>query len=386
MWANPTEIEPQALTQIRNVAALPSAVRVAIMPDVHFGHSSTVGTVLATYGDIIPSVVGSDIGCGMAALRTSLTLADLPDSLRALRLGIEAAVPVGFNSYERIAPALRRGNKVRFEFDRLFNRYNNVTAPVGKRQHIAEKQTGTLGRGNHFIELITDEQDRVWIMLHSGSRGIGKDVADWHINRARGLDHNRSLPDRNLASLLAGSPEVDAYRNDLYWAQDYALVNRRVIMETVKQVLTTMIPTVRFPAPPVECHHNYVAEETHDGTDLVVTRKGAISAFPGVLGLIPGSMGTGSYMVEGLGNTAGLCSASHGAGRDLSRSDARNMFTLDDLAAQTAGVECRKDDGVLDEIPGAYRDLGKVIAAQTDGPSPLVKVIHKFTTLLTVKG
>jgi len=245
---------------------------------------------------------------------------------------------------------------------------------------------GTLGGGNHFVELCLDTEDRVWLMLHSGSRNIGKEIAERYINEAKGLDHNLDLPDRDLAVFLAGSPQMDAYLRDLYWAQEYAARNRAVMMAIFQQVVIEAFGErgldVEY-GEQISAHHNYVARETlSDGTELIVTRKGAIRAGSGEYGLIPGSMGTGSYVVKGLGNEASYWSASHGAGRRMSRAKAKRTFTVEDLAAQTAGVECRKDAGVVDEIPGAYKDLGAVIEAQSD----LVEVVARLTTLMCVKG
>ncbi|RYJ01826.1 MAG: RtcB family protein [Actinomycetales bacterium] len=256
---------------------------------------------------------------------------------------------------------------------------------VQDRESKAMKQMGTLGGGNHFIEVTVDDVGRVWLMLHSGSRNIGKELAERHIAAAKGLDHNLDLPDRDLAVFLAGTPQMDAYLRDLYWAQDYAARNRAVMMALVREVVTGFFGRLGRDVgydQEISCHHNYVAQETYDGVDLVVTRKGAIRAGQGDFGLIPGSMGTGSYVVKGLGNEQSYCSASHGAGRRMSRTKAKKTYTVDDLAAQTSGVECRKDAGVLDEIPGAYKDLESVIAAQTD----LVQVEARLTTLLCVKG
>lgn len=244
---------------------------------------------------------------------------------------------------------------------------------------------GTLGGGNHFIEVCLEQggpnDGRVWLMLHSGSRNIGKELAERHIAVARGLPHNADLPDRDLAVFVSGTPQMEAYRRDLTWAQEYAARNRAIMLALLCGVMRDAIARVRFDEP-ISCHHNYVAEETYDGVDLLVTRKGAIRAGAGDLGVIPGSMGTGSYIVRGLGNEQAYCSASHGAGRRMSRAKAKKTFTVDDLAAQTAGVECRKDAGVVDEIPGAYKDLDEVIALQAD----LVEVVAHLKQVVCVKG
>jgi tRNA-splicing ligase RtcB len=382
MWAHPHEVEHAALNQLRNISKLPWVHGLRVMPDVHLGKGATVGSVVAMKQAVSPSAVGVDIGCGMIAVKTSATLADLPDNLGAMRSAIEAAVPVGFNANDGTAPILKRERALTAKFDRAFNGFKDLKATgLADREGRAMSQCGSLGGGNHFIEVTVDDNDTVWLMLHSGSRNIGKEIAERHINEAKGLDHNLDLPDRDLAVFLAGTPQMSDYLHDLYWAQDYALLNRAIMMATVKEVFARFINGVTY-GEAIQAHHNYVSEERYDDIDLIVTRKGAISAQAGQYGLIPGSMGTGSYVVKGLGNEQGYCSASHGAGRKMSRSAAKRTFTVDDLAAQTAGVECRKDAGVVDEIPGAYKDLESVIKAQVD----LVSVEARLTTLLCVKG
>jgi tRNA-splicing ligase RtcB len=386
MWSDPATVDPAALDQLRNISRLPWVHGVRVMPDVHLGKGATVGSVIAMRDAVSPAAVGVDIGCGMTGVRTSLTAHDLPDNLRGLRSAIEAVVPVGWSSHDGSAPVLGRELTLGAAFDRLFRRFGELRAPgVADREGRAAAQCGSLGGGNHFVEVCTDETGRVWLMLHSGSRNIGKELAERHVATAKTLDHNIGLPDRDLAVFLAGTDEMTAYLHDLYWAQDYAALNREIMMASIREVVREHFPHVRFDEP-VRCHHNYVAEESYDGVDVVVTRKGAIRAGTGDLGLIPGSMGTGSYVVRGLGNEASYCSASHGAGRRMSRNAAKRRFTVDDLRAQTAGVECRKDAGVIDEIPAAYKDLESVIAAQAQGPSPLVEVVNHLTTVLCVKG
>lgn len=386
LWADPAEVEPAALEQLRTISRLPWVHGLRVMPDVHLGKGATVGSVVAMRDAVSPAAVGVDIGCGMTAVRTDLTTADLPEDLRALRHAIERAVPVGFHAHD-VAPDVDRlglgGPSA--GWDGFWDGFRDLHPAVQDREGRAMKQMGSLGGGNHFIELTSDDAGRLWLMLHSGSRNIGKELAERHIAAAKGLDHNLDLPDRDLAVFLAGTPQMDAYLRDLYWAQDYAARNRAVMMALVREVVTTFFGRrgrdVAYDRS-ISCHHNYVAQERYDDVDLVVTRKGAIRAASGDLGLIPGSMGTGSYVVRGLGNEASYCSASHGAGRRMSRTRARKTFTVDDLASQTAGVECRKDAGVVDEIPAAYKDLESVIAAQTD----LVSVEARLTTLLCVKG
>lgn len=388
VWAPEHEVESAALDQLRNISRLPWVHGVRAMPDVHLGKGATVGAVIAMRNAVSPSAVGVDIGCGMAGVRTSLTIEDLPNDLRALRLALEGVVPVGFRGHDGEASVLRGRSGLGTRFDQLFGRFGELRADrIGEREFRARSQCGTLGGGNHFIELCADQEGRIWLTLHSGSRNIGKEIAERHIAQAKTLEWNSDLPDRDLAVFLhrdeAGHvfPEWDAYLHDLYWAQDYALLNRHAMLELLLGVLRATFDGIVFDDP-IQCHHNYVSEEMHDGLDLVVTRKGAISARLGQLGIIPGSMGTGSFVVAGLGSQESFQSASHGAGRRMSRAAARRRFTEADLAEQTAGVECRKDLGVVDEIPGAYKDLNQVMANQED----LVSVVARLETLLCVKG
>lgn len=380
MWASPEEVETAALDQLRNISRLPWVHGLRVMPDVHLGKGATVGSVVAMKNAVSPAAVGVDIGCGMQAVQTDLVAGDLPDDLGSLRAAVEATIPVGFSSHES-APDTGVG----VGWDAFWAGFRELHPGVQDRESRAMKQMGTLGGGNHFIELTVDGDGRVWLMLHSGSRNIGKEVAERHISGAKALEHNLDLPDRDLAVFLAGTPQMDAYLRDLYWAQDYAARNRAVMMGlfqgVVRDYFGRLGRDVTF-GEQVSAHHNYVSEETYDGVDLIVTRKGAISAKSGEYGLIPGSMGTGSYVVRGLGNSRSYCSASHGAGRRMSRTKARKTFTVEDLVAQTAGVECRKDVGVVDEIPGAYKSLETVMEAQTD----LVEVVARLQTLMCVKG
>lgn len=325
--------------------------------------------------------------CGMAAVKTNLTIDDLPDNLAPLRASIERAVPVGFNTHDHVARNIMRNESLKRTGEKLFAEFETLRAPkLADREKRMKSQAGTLGGGNHFIEVTHDRNNVVWLMLHSGSRNIGKEIAERHIYEAKGLDHNLGLPDRDLAVFLSGTAQMDAYMHDLMWAQRYAAFNREVMLDLVRGVVREHFPSVAF-AEPINAHHNYVSHETlMDVGDVIVTRKGAIAAHSGELGLIPGSMGTGSYVVRGLGNESGIYSASHGAGRKMSRSKAKKTFTTADLAAQTAGIECRKDSGVVDEIPGAYKDLEEVIRNQSEGNSPLIEVVERLTTLLCVKG
>ncbi|MPY83164.1 MAG: RtcB family protein [Actinophytocola sp.] len=383
MWTDPSTVEDAALRQLRTVADLPWTHALAVMPDVHLGKGATVGSVIAMRDAVSPAAVGVDIGCGMSAVRTSLYAEDLPDDLGRLRRRIESAVPVGFAAHKApVDPARVRGVG---GWDDFWRRFRGLHVGVQDMWSKARNQLGTLGGGNHFIEVCLEQDGvdagRVWLMLHSGSRGIGNQLAQRHMAIAAEQPHNADLPDRDLAVFLTGTSEMAAYRNDLFWAQEYAARNRATMVSLVKQAVADTVPWVRFDDA-TSCHHNYVAEESYDGVDLLVTRKGAIRAGAGDLGIIPGSMGTGSYIVRGLGNDDSLRSASHGAGRAMSRRKARKTFTEADLVAQTRGVECRKDGGVVDEIPGAYKDIESVIAAQTD----LVEVVAQLKQVVCVKG
>ncbi|MHB8407857.1 MAG: RtcB family protein [Acidiferrobacterales bacterium] len=374
LWTPAQEVESSALTQLRNITTLPYvAHHVAVMPDVHFGKGATVGSVIAMRGAVSPAAVGVDIGCGMGAVRTNLKAGDLPENLSQIRAAIEAEIPVGFNSHTRTQKSL--------ELTKLFNEFKTLSPKVQDIEGKALLQIGTLGGGNHFIELCLDTEDNVWLMLHSGSRNIGKTLAEIHMSVAKHLEINKIIVDRDLSVFLAGTPEMAAYRNDLFWAQRYAFLNRETMFVIYQDIIKEFFPQAKFEKP-ILCHHNYVSEETHFGEELVVTRKGAIAAHKGTMGIIPGSMGAKSFIVRGLGNEESFCSASHGAGRRLSRGAAKRTFTLDDLAQQTAGIECRKDEGVLDEIPGAYKDIMQVMAYQKD----LVEIVAELHQVLCVKG
>lgn len=379
IWTD--EVEDSALQQLKNLARLPfiASNGVACMPDVHAGIGATVGTVIATDKAIIPAAVGVDIGCGMNAVRLSLKAGDLPDSLVAIRHQIERDVPLGAGGAHDPKRIPASNVEMWFGLQSLINKH-----PVLAKNH-AERQLGSLGSGNHFIELCVDEAQDVWIMLHSGSRGIGNLIGRYFIERAkkRMEQYFISLPDGDLAYFPEETDDFHDYVEAVNWAQDYALENRRVMMQSVIAALRRHIP-IEFVITheAVNCHHNYVERENHFGRNLWVTRKGAIRAREGDLGIIPGSMGQRSYIVRGKGNLQSYCSCSHGAGRKMSRAAARRAFTVEDLEAQTAGVECRKDDAVLDEIPGAYKEIDQVMANQRD----LVEVVHVLKQVLCVKG
>lgn len=391
-WTAGVEVEPDAIQQLRNIAALPIlAGHVAVMPDVHLGKGATVGSVIPTKAAIIPAAVGVDIGCGMCAVRTDLSAKQLPDTLAGLRSRIEEKVPVGFNAHpEPVNPSRDglRGLALANESKKLRERFNNLRIHAVLGQYKSAKvfcQLGTLGGGNHFIELCLDESDQVWVMLHSGSRNIGKTIGEAAISMAREAAerHDRKLRDRDLAWLDEGTPEFEMYVEGLRWAQDYAAHNRALMLHAVLKILNEAYGReVATNERAINCHHNYANVESHFGRQVWVTRKGAVSARAGELGIIPGSMGAKSYIVRGKGHADAYCSCSHGAGRRLSRGAAKRAFTVEDLAEQTAGVECRKDAGVLDEIPSAYKNIDAVMAAQAD----LVEVVHTLKQVMCVKG
>ncbi|MBK6982848.1 MAG: RtcB family protein [Betaproteobacteria bacterium] len=380
------DLEPQARRQLENVANLPIVHgHVAAMPDVHWGIGATVGSVIPTEGAIIPAAVGVDIGCGMNALRLSLAAADLPESLARIRSAVEAAVPVGFDQHAECpagdSQALRAMAR---RLETIGKKHPGLAKLQKDFAGTWARQLGSLGGGNHFIELCVDESQRLWVMLHSGSRGVGNAMGRYFIERARREAErlDRRLPDRDLAWLDQGTPLFDDYVEAVGWAQDYALANRREMMRLVVEALRRHLPAFTVEGEAINCHHNYVARERHLGEDLFITRKGAIRAGAGELGIIPGSMGARSFVVRGLGNEASFCSCSHGAGRRMSRTEAKRRFSRDDLERQTAGVECRKDGGVIDEIPAAYKDIDEVMAQQAD----LVEVVHTLKQVVCVKG
>lgn len=378
LWANPYDIESQAMDQIKQIASMDEVYGMRVMPDVHFGKGATVGSVIAMKNALSPAAVGVDIGCGVVAVMTNLKASDL-HSLGGLRAQIEKEIPVGFNSHDGHAPSKFLGTKS----SNLFKQFSDLKAPMANRESRMISQLGTLGGGNHFIEVCLDEKDNVWLTLHSGSRNIGKEIAEYHIDIAKGLEHNSTYGD--MAIFYGGTSEMESYMNDLTWAQSYASASRSVMMQILRDIVSRHFSTndqkVTFGVE-INVHHNYVATEVIDDQLMIVTRKGAIRAGFGELALIPGSMGTGSYVVRGLGSADSFYSASHGAGRKMSRNKAKKTFTTDDLAEQTAGIECRKDQGVVDEIPGAYKDLHGVIEAQAD----LITPVAHLRTVLCVKG
>lgn len=391
-WTTGVEVEHDAVAQIKNIASLPVlAGHVAVMPDVHLGKGATVGSVIPTRAAIIPAAVGVDIGCGMCAVKTSLTAEDLPDSLARLRASIESLVPVGFNAHDKPVSTYRDGLfgvALKRKGDELYDRYEKlrIMDQVGKFDHKRVwTQLGTLGGGNHFVEVCLDESNDVWIMLHSGSRNVGKTIGETAIGmaRAEAVQRERHLPDRDLAWLDEGTAAFDEYVEGLRWAQDYAAHNRNLMLHAVLKAMREEFGRdIGTAEHAVNCHHNYASVEEHFGGQVWITRKGAVSARAGQLGIIPGSMGAKSYIVRGKGNADAYCSCSHGAGRRMSRGAAKRAFSLDDLRKQTEGVECRKDDSVIDEIPGAYKDIDAVMAAQSE----LVEVVHTLKQVMCIKG
>ena len=385
-WIDGVPLGERARQQLVNIAQMPFVHHhVAVMPDVHWGLGATVGSVIPTKEVIIPAAVGVDIGCGMMAARLDgIDASDLPESLREIRVDIEAAVPVGFGMHEAPLRPLSDG-------DEKFIKWLEEKHPrIAKRRKIplleaAARQTGTLGGGNHFLEICLDECDKVWVMLHSGSRGIGNVIGMWFIRKAKkdmGKHHVRNLPDQDLAYLSEGTDLFGDYVKAVGWAQNYAYMNRQAMMAETLKVLGRHLPPFTAMEKVVNCHHNYVEQEEHYGANVYVTRKGAVRAREGDLGIIPGSMGARSYIVRGKGSEASFHSCSHGAGRAMSRRDAKRQFTVDDHREATEGVECRKDYGVLDETPGAYKDIDAVMAAQSD----LVDIVHTLRQVVCIKG
>lgn len=380
-----SDIENEALTQLKKIAQLPIVhSHIAAMPDVHLGIGATVGSVIPTLNAIIPAAVGVDIGCGMSAVRLSIKSSQLPDNLLAMRNAIERAVPVGLQAHKTVSIRASACKQMTYGVDWLFEKHPTVMKMLKQPQTIWTKQMGTLGSGNHFIEICVDESKDVWVMLHSGSRGIGNAIGQYFIALAKKdmAKHIHNLPDKDLAYFTEGSEHYVDYVTAVNWAQEYARLNRDEMMGLVLRAIAPFLPKFHSDRHAINCHHNYVSREHHFGADVMVTRKGAISARKDELGIIPGSMGAKSFIVRGKGNADSFCSCSHGAGRKMSRTAARNVFSKEDLIAQTKGVECRKDKNVIDEIPAAYKDIDEVMENQSD----LVEVVHTLKQVLCVKG
>ena len=399
-WIKGVPLEDVARQQLINTATLPFIHKhIAVMPDVHWGMGSTIGSVIPTKGAIIPAAVGVDIGCGMMAVQTNLMANHLPDNLSKIRSAIEAAVPHGrtdnggkndCGAWRVLPDPGESWHKLSCRFSRIIEKHPELqpkrSEPIQER---ALKHLGTLGSGNHFIEVCLDEDDHVWVMLHSGSRGCGNRIGRYFIEKAK-RDMERwfiNLPDKNLAYLVEGSKLFDDYVEAVGWAQDYALENRKRMMSATLNVIRLklgryVVEPGEEPIMAVNCHHNYVTMENHFGANVWVTRKGAVRARKGDLGIIPGSMGVCSYIVRGKGNPMSFNSCAHGAGRAMSRGQAKKQFSLEDHVRATEGVECRKDKDVVDETPGAYKDIDAVMAAQTD----LVEIVHTLKQVICVKG
>jgi tRNA-splicing ligase RtcB (3'-phosphate/5'-hydroxy nucleic acid ligase) len=362
---------------LRNVSRLPCLYRhVALMPDAHLGKGSMVGSVIATKEAVIPATVGVDIGCGMMAVKTPFKSGILDRKMAEFRHEIERAIPTGFNAYKESVDEASRWDG--------WETFDDLHPKIQDRKRKSMVQLGTLGGGNHFIEVCLDTEDNVWLMLHSGSRNIGKELAERHIATAKSLHKLNELPSPDLAYFIQGTDEFKAYWHDLDWAQRYAMKNREIMMNRLLKSFNRMFnnQTAFRPEITVNCHHNYVAQEEHFGEKVYVTRKGAINAEDGRYGIIPGSMGAKSFIIKGRGNPESFNSCSHGAGRKMSRTKAKAKYTIDDLKKQTMGVECRKDKGVVDEIPGAYKDIEEVMRAQHD----LVEVVAELKQVICVKG
>jgi tRNA-splicing ligase RtcB (3'-phosphate/5'-hydroxy nucleic acid ligase) len=377
-WAN-HPLGNDETKMAKNVASLPFVFKhVALMPDVHLGKGALVGSVIATKEAVIPAAIGVDIGCGMSALKTPFNGDQLEGKLKKIRLDIEAAIPTGFNENQDVEKAVTNWQR--------WGDFNELHKGVQDLEAKAMRQLGSLGGGNHFIEVCIDTENQVWLMLHSGSRNIGNKLAQCHISTARELAKmaGNNLPDPDLAYFIAGTDEFKAYWHDLQWSQNYAKMNRDVMMSRFKRIIEKHLTGGKAIKPLLEvnCHHNYAEKEVHFGEEVYVTRKGAVRAQEDDYGIIPGSMGAKSYIVKGKGCADSFCSCSHGAGRLMSRNKAKNTYTLDDLIQQTAGVECRKDEGVLDEIPGAYKPIEEVMSNQAD----LVEVVATLKQVVCVKG
>ncbi len=391
-WTKGVELEDEARKQLLNAAQLPFVFRwIAAMPDVHWGIGATVGSVIPTQGAIIPAAVGVDIGCGMMAVETSLNARGLPGNLKAIRAAIEKAVPHGRTNHggpgDRGAwhdiPARNQAvwlGELKATYDAILAKH-----PKLNRGNHAN-HLGTLGTGNHFIEVCLDESENVWFMLHSGSRGVGNRMGNYFIELARDdmKKFQANLPDVDLAYFSEHTEHFDDYFEAVEWAQDYAQWNRRLMMEQIVEAVrnSSEVPPFQAELKAINCHHNYVARERHYGADVLVTRKGAVRAQKGDLGIIPGSMGARSYIVRGKGNPESFCSCSHGAGRAMSRNEAKRRFTVEDHKRMTEGVECRKDKDVIDETPAAYKPIEAVMAAQAD----LVEIVHTLRQVVCVKG
>ena len=379
------DIDHDSIEQLSKMAQLPFIhSHIAVMPDVHVGKGATVGSVIPTKHAIIPAAVGVDIGCGMNAIRLNLKAHQLPDNLSPLRHAIERKVPVGFNMHKQVKAKASTLTPLEKRLQPILLKHSGLVRMLRQFDATWQKQLGTLGGGNHFIEICLDENQDVWIMLHSGSRGLGNVIGTYFIELAKKEAQHRfgHVPDKDLSYFAEGSASFDDYVEAVEWAQSYAYENRREMMRLILEAIRPILPSFQMTKEAINCHHNYVSQENHFGENVFVTRKGAIRAREDELGIIPGSMGARSYIVRGKGHPESFCSCSHGAGRKMSRSKAKLLFNQQDLIAQTQGIECRKDSGVIDEIPSAYKDIDQVIAYQSD----LIEVVHTLKQILCIKG
>ena len=379
------DIDSDSIEQLKKMAQLQFIYsHIAVMPDVHVGKGATVGSVIPTKNAIIPAAVGVDIGCGMNAVRLNLKASQLPDNLAPLRHAIERKVPVGFELHKQIKAKASSIIPLEKRLQPIIQKHPGLVRMLRKFDATWQKQLGTLGGGNHFIELCLDENQDVWIMLHSGSRGLGNVIGTYFIELAKKEAQHRfgHVPDKDLSYFAEGSASFNDYVEALEWAQNYAFENRREMMRLILEAIRPLLPPFQMTKEAINCHHNYVSRENHFGEDLLITRKGAIRAGQDELGIIPGSMGARSYIVKGKANPESFCSCSHGAGRKMSRNKAKLLFSQDDLIQQTQGIECRKDAGVIDEIPSAYKDIDQVMANQSD----LIEIIHTLKQILCIKG
>jgi tRNA-splicing ligase RtcB len=380
-----TDIDSDSIEQLKKMAQLQFVYsHIAVMPDVHVGKGATVGSVIPTKNAIIPAAVGVDIGCGMNAIRLNLKASQLPDNLAPLRHAIERKVPVGFELHKQIKAKASSIIPLEKRLQPIIKKHSGLVRMLRKFDATWQKQLGTLGGGNHFIELCLDENQDVWVMLHSGSRGLGNVIGTYFIELAKKEAQHRfgHVPDKDLSYFAEGSNSFDDYVEAVEWAQEYAFENRREMMRLILEAIRPLLPPFQMTKEAINCHHNYVSRENHFGEDLLITRKGAIRAGLDELGIIPGSMGARSYIVRGKANPESFCSCSHGAGRKMSRSKAKLLFGQEDLIQQTQGIECRKDSGVIDEIPSAYKDIDQVMANQSD----LIEIVHTLKQVLCIKG
>lgn len=379
------DIDRESIEQLKKMAQLQFVYsHIAVMPDVHVGKGTTVGSVIPTKHAIIPAAVGVDIGCGMNAIRLNLKASQLPDNLAPLRHAIERKVPVGFELHKQIKAKASSIIPLEKRLQPIIKKHSGLVRMLRKFDATWQKQLGTLGGGNHFIELCLDENQDVWVMLHSGSRGLGNVIGTYFIELAKKEAQHRfgHVPDKDLSYFAEGSNSFNDYVEAVEWAQEYAFENRREMMRLILEAIRPLLPPFQLTKEAINCHHNYVSQETHFGEHLLITRKGAIRVGQDELGIIPGSMGARSYIVKGKANPDSFCSCSHGAGRKMSRSKAKLLFGQEDLIQQTQGIECRKDSGVIDEIPSAYKDIDQVMANQSD----LIEILHTLKQVLCIKG